>query len=459
MHWANATRRGYRRRMKLTLRNLGRIQAAELDLRPLTVFVGRNNTNKSWAAYAAYLGFLARSLHEWLGSRRANAAPERWMLQFAGALMDGVLWLKDGESISKTYDQPFRQPVIPVRSDGVLADIIGIGPTGLKESWAAGTDLVGALRVEPDDTPVLVTSAEFRVSRSGSTFDLDVVLQLTGGRLERHRVTGLDEQRLRKAIQQHLHAASCHFLRTFFLPTERALLLQDVVSEATRDRFPLPVQDCDEWMREARQRHASGKPLGGDSELSALLQRAVGGGYAVDANQRMTFEGPGFSVPIASAASMARSLAGLSLYLDNLASPGDVLVIDEPEMNAHPEAQLAIVELFAAMVNRGYYVLFTTHSPYILDHLDNLLEAASLRQVLDVDDRTRVASEFALGTSEAFLDPQMVAAYEFVEQDDGSVEVVDILDREEAIIETRTFGRVSERLGQIMNVVLDAEQG
>ena len=40
--------------MKLRVRKLGRIAQAELDLRPLTVLVGPNNTNKTWVAYCLY---------------------------------------------------------------------------------------------------------------------------------------------------------------------------------------------------------------------------------------------------------------------------------------------------------------------------------------------------------------------------------------------------------------------
>lgn len=40
--------------MRLGIRNLGRIAHAELDIRPLTIFVGPNNTNKTWAAYCLY---------------------------------------------------------------------------------------------------------------------------------------------------------------------------------------------------------------------------------------------------------------------------------------------------------------------------------------------------------------------------------------------------------------------
>ena len=37
--------------MKITVRNLGVIKEAEVDLKPLTIFIGPNNSGKTWLAY------------------------------------------------------------------------------------------------------------------------------------------------------------------------------------------------------------------------------------------------------------------------------------------------------------------------------------------------------------------------------------------------------------------------
>ena len=84
--------------------------------------------------------------------------------------------------------------------------------------------------------------------------------------------------------------------------------------------------------------------------------------------------GTGGELPIQGAASLVRALAGLDLYIRRFFEPGDLLVIDEPEMNAHPDAQLRITELLAHLVNKGVRVVLTTHSPYVLDHLGTLSE-------------------------------------------------------------------------------------
>src|SRR5437762_425900 len=40
--------------VELHISNLGRVNEARLDIRPLTVFIGPNHTGKTWTAYSLY---------------------------------------------------------------------------------------------------------------------------------------------------------------------------------------------------------------------------------------------------------------------------------------------------------------------------------------------------------------------------------------------------------------------
>jgi len=51
------------------------------------------------------------------------------------------------------------------------------------------------------------------------------------------------------------------------------------------------------------------------------------------------------------------------------APPGSVIVIEEPEMSLHPEAQIAVMKMFFDAVRGGQQVIFTTHSPTLLSAL------------------------------------------------------------------------------------------
>ena len=71
--------------------------------------------------------------------------------------------------------------------------------------------------------------------------------------------------------------------------------------------------------------------------------------------------------------SAVRSLLDIGFYLRHLAEPGDLLMVDEPELNLHPENQRRIARLFAQLVNLGIRVFATTHSDYIVKELNTLI--------------------------------------------------------------------------------------
>jgi energy-coupling factor transporter ATP-binding protein EcfA2 len=48
-------------------------------------------------------------------------------------------------------------------------------------------------------------------------------------------------------------------------------------------------------------------------------------------------------------------------------------MMDEPELNLHPENQCRIARLFARLVNSGIKVFITTHSDYIINELNTLI--------------------------------------------------------------------------------------
>lgn len=68
-----------------------------------------------------------------------------------------------------------------------------------------------------------------------------------------------------------------------------------------------------------------------------------------------------------------RSALDLGFYLKHVAQKGDLLIVDEPELNLHPENQRKIARLFAQLVNIGIKVFITTHSDYIVRELNTLI--------------------------------------------------------------------------------------
>lgn len=83
--------------------------------------------------------------------------------------------------------------------------------------------------------------------------------------------------------------------------------------------------------------------------------------------------GENVHLPIQVSSSIVKTLSSLILYLKYIVKKGDTIIIDEPEMNLHPDNQILLARIFAQMVNMGIKLVISTHSDYIIRELNNLI--------------------------------------------------------------------------------------
>jgi len=101
----------------------------------------------------------------------------------------------------------------------------------------------------------------------------------------------------------------------------------------------------------------------------------IGGEYMVTRADELYYvpKGKRLKLSMDESSSAVRSLLDVGFYLRHVAKPGDLLMIDEPELNLHPENQRRMALLFARLVNLGVKIFITTHSDYIIKELNTLI--------------------------------------------------------------------------------------
>lgn len=87
------------------------------------------------------------------------------------------------------------------------------------------------------------------------------------------------------------------------------------------------------------------------------------------------------ALPIQVTASVVKSMSGLIVYLKYIAQKNDLIIIDEPEINMHPESQLVLTKIFAQLANAGFRLLISTHSDYVIREFNNLIMGSKTPQV------------------------------------------------------------------------------
>ena len=130
-------------------------------------------------------------------------------------------------------------------------------------------------------------------------------------------------------------------------------------------------------------------------------------------------------------------------------------MIDEPELNLHPQNQRRMARLFARLVNLGVDVFVTTHSDYIVKELNTLI---MLNQ--DKPHLRRISSKERYRPEE-FLKPEQVSVYlaEPVETEaKGEPGLGHTLSRarinEEYGIEARSFDDTINEMNEIQDAIL-----
>ncbi len=219
-----------------------------------------------------------------------------------------------------------------------------------------------------------------------------------------------------------------------------AALLRDVI----RSRYAVPIARYIDWLNEMTEAQKS-KSGGFHRHAERLKKDLAGGVYRVAPRSGDISFKPyqrkrdGVGTPelgLHMTSSTVKSLFGLWFYLEHQACPGALLMIDEPELNIHPENQRKIARLMARLVNGGLRIVISTHSDYIIREINSLLmlsrnDDGALRQKHGYKD-------------EEVLKPETVGAYLF---DDHKIAPFDI-DPEDGI-RTTTFDDVIEKINKV----------
>ncbi len=217
-------------------------------------------------------------------------------------------------------------------------------------------------------------------------------------------------------------------LHLFFreLSTRRAALLHHAsresidIGELLRDviysRYAAPIADYINWLNNLSEMQRV-KSDGFHAYAELLKRSLAGGAYRVDPRTgSIEFRPyrirrdrrPAATMGLHITSSTVKSLFGLWFYLEYRAREGDILMIDEPELNVHPENQRKISRLLAKLVNAGLNVVISTHSDYIVREFNSLIMLSQ-----DADGKLRRKHKY---DDSEVLQPEKVGAYLFDKQ-------------------------------------------
>ncbi len=135
------------------------------------------------------------------------------------------------------------------------------------------------------------------------------------------------------------------------------------------------------------------------------------------------------------------------LYLNILYEKKVFLVIEEPEAHLYPEAQKNVMELVALLFNSAdNQVMITTHSPYILSSVNNLLYANKIGQQKN-GQVSKIVPDLV------WLDAKRTAAYKL-----NKGEATYIMDDEMNMIQSEQIDTASELINEEFDKIFNLDE-
>lgn len=405
--------------MKVQLSNLGALRYAEFTLGELTIVCGANNTGKTYAAYALY-GFL----HLWKELVSVKISPKK----ISELLDEGVVsiglesYINDIDSILEEGCKKYSKQ---------LSRIFAASQDRLKNAkFSLSLDSVKIDRVDKYERTLGSTNKEqISILKNEGSNDLIITL-LT----EKHKVN-FPHDLISKVIGESIEGIIFGkiFPKPFIASAERTgaaifrkelnfarnrLLKEMSQSDKNIDPiellfksyqdYALPVEKDVDFIR---QLESYAKKTGflqeNHPDLLKEFSDIIGGKYTVTKDDELYFVPKNKKVKLTmdESSSAVRSLLGIGFYLKHLAEPGDMLIVDEPELNLHPENQRKIARLFTRLINVGIKVFITTHSDYIIKELNTLIMLGNSDKRLEqIADREGYASN-------EFIDAKKIKVY------------------------------------------------
>ena len=380
--------------MKFTIENLGALDYAELELADLTIICGQNNTGKT---YVTYLGFCL--LSTWRQFVDIDLSKDLLNLQ-----KNGLVRIDLAERVEKNWPQ-------------LCAAALDRFLLAFPEMMASRSELFAKLKMR----------VEMPLGTAWKARDFKRELRSAQGSLLATMIKAADSCEIElvalksEELRGQAVAALGQFIEDrlfdllleesipsiFIASTERTgattfrkqlnlamskfqeLLIQahkdgsdsmapDRVFETmyVRQDYALPVRRNVQFVNQLPDPNSEdGQLFKQHPDLLKKFEMIVGGSYSTNKEGITVFQphGTRLKLGLGEVSSSVRSLLIVWYWLKHVARKGEMLVLDEPELNLHPANQRRLARFIAALVNHGVKVFLTTHSDYIVKELNTLI--------------------------------------------------------------------------------------
>lgn len=406
-------------KVEVSVENFGPITEANIDLRPLTVFVGPSNTGKTYLSTLMYAlqgisgGFALFPLQDLANSSLVSVDYElkrRYLLS---------KYREEKKAIRELLEviRELLEKMIADRSPFKFSDI----PQVLQDYLQSSLTNSEVIRRELNRCFDLKSVSDLIRFTGGNRCEMKVSLKVSSedqewwnfnmattksdlgvdGAINADLVLDLDDGlSWNSTSSDEFTDHTANSRKRYYLPASRSGIIQShrVMASSLMDRAvrsdgsemptlssvvvdfmkQLPIYEESKESDEAIPTIA--EAIENDVLAGKIITKPLLSGYPEFFYQP---QGTKKEIHLNRTSSMVSELAPLVLFLRGLIQPGDTLIIEEPEAHLHPGAQADMAVILARLVRAGVRVIVTTHSDWLLEEIGNLILEGLLEEKTD----------------------------------------------------------------------------
>lgn len=392
---------------KLRVENYGKIKPAEIEIAPLTLFVGDNNSGKSYLMSLLWgienLGVEALLGSEYLESEETDELSE-WLISQMKTAIQKKKHIAPLEDISEMLSNVLNKGLEKNKDNFVRrifnSDNVSIGKLSIDLGDFKGRILDIELN---EQTELLSLSID---SREALEVHRTIVESKT--LKERRYFNSILIQVLYKSIMG-IKIVESDTQRIIYLPAARTgfMLTKDIINKVGRNNtFNLPddrekftpfVRPINNFLDIMGDLTVGQKKNENYIHLAEDIEHEMTDGtieFSDMPNKEVMYvpDGHKKGIPLRLVSAVVTELCPLILILkhsDNIAR----FYYEEPEMCLHPQLQSRMGKVIARIVNAGIGMVITTHSDIILQHINNMIKLQNRKDCDEICDRLHYGKE------------------------------------------------------------------
>ena len=354
--------------MKIKFEHLGIIESGEVEVKPLTVLCGPNNSGKTYLMYALYglldkdfnirFSFVKNLIYQAKNKGICHFSIKELLHNNINSIIASIEdnFIKCLPTLFSTTEDTFSNTKVQLSNLNLDKTIENIKNT----EWDYFLNLANKKMV-------------YELIKDKNSDKATLII------LDGNTPTRILEKTLSNTLSLLLLPELVRYV--FLLPAERTginLFFRELNFQRTTilhntargeinamaiSRYPEPLADYINFLNQINELKNNKSYY--HSFALELQKEVLKGSFRISKDMNIVFKPYPYkdtSLNLHLSSSTAKTFFGLWTYLKYVAQPNQCLMIDEPELNLHPDNQRKLARILVRLANNGLTVIISTHS-------------------------------------------------------------------------------------------------